>query len=53
MTAIVTSSIEISRGPDDVFSYVADRSHDPEWIDSVVSAHRDGGGLLGRVSEVG
>lgn len=46
MAAIVTSSIEVSRGPDDVFSYVADRSHDPEWIDSVVSAHRDGAGPL-------
>jgi hypothetical protein len=46
MAAIVTSSIEISRGPDEVFSYVADRSHDPEWIDSVVSAHREGAGPL-------
>jgi hypothetical protein len=41
MAAIVENSIEISRGPDEVFSYVADRSHDPEWIDSVVSAHRE------------
>src|SRR5215213_7165286 len=46
MAAIVTSSIEISRGPNEVFSYVADRSHDPEWIDSVVSAHREGAGPL-------
>jgi hypothetical protein len=46
MAAIVESSIEISRGPDEVFPYMADRSHDPEWIDSVVSAHREGAGPL-------
>src|SRR5258705_3467228 len=37
--AKVVESIEISRRPEDVFSYVADPSHQPEWIDSVVSAH--------------
>jgi carbon monoxide dehydrogenase subunit G len=46
MVAIVERSIEISRGPDEVFSYVADRSHDPKWIDSVASVHREGAGAL-------
>jgi uncharacterized protein YndB with AHSA1/START domain len=40
--AKIVASIEISRRPEDVFSYVADPSHHPEWIDSVVSAHREG-----------
>jgi uncharacterized protein YndB with AHSA1/START domain len=41
MTKVV-KSVEISRPPAYVFSYAADPSHHPEWIDSVVSAHRDG-----------
>jgi uncharacterized protein YndB with AHSA1/START domain len=36
--AKVVKSIEISRRPEDVFPYVADPSHQPEWIGSVVSA---------------
>jgi uncharacterized protein YndB with AHSA1/START domain len=41
--AEVSASIEISRRPEEVFSYVADPSHHPEWIDSVLSARREGG----------
>jgi uncharacterized protein YndB with AHSA1/START domain len=40
MPAIV-ESIEISRRPEDVFSYVADPSHHSEWIESVVSVRRE------------
>ncbi len=40
--AEIVESIEISRRPEDVFSYVADPSHHPEWIESVVSAPREG-----------
>jgi uncharacterized protein YndB with AHSA1/START domain len=46
MMAKVVESIEISRRPEDVFSYVADASHHPEWIDSVVSARREDAGPL-------
>jgi Polyketide cyclase / dehydrase and lipid transport len=41
-----------SRRPEDVFSYVADLSHHPEWIDSVVSAHRVDNGPLAVGSRV-
>lgn len=41
MTAIV-ESIEISRRPEDIFSYVTDPSHLPEWQESVVSVRREG-----------
>jgi uncharacterized protein YndB with AHSA1/START domain len=39
MTSIV-DSIEISRRPEDVFLYVTDFSHFPQWQGRVVSAHR-------------
>ena len=42
--AKVVESIEISRRPEDVFAYVADASHHPEWIDSSVSARREDAG---------
>ena len=35
--AAIVESIDISRRPEDVFSYVTDPSHFPEWQDSVVS----------------
>jgi uncharacterized protein YndB with AHSA1/START domain len=37
----VANSIEIARPPEEVFAYVTDPSHLPEWQESVVSA--DGG----------
>jgi uncharacterized protein YndB with AHSA1/START domain len=44
--AEIVESIEIARRPVDVFSYVADPSHHPEWMQSVVSASREGDGPL-------
>src|SRR6266568_3426579 len=41
MAAIVIS-VDISRRPEDVFSYVTDPSHLAEWQESVVSARRQG-----------
>jgi uncharacterized protein YndB with AHSA1/START domain len=41
MTAIA-ASIDISRRPEDVFSYATDFSHFPHWQGSVVSARRKG-----------
>jgi uncharacterized protein YndB with AHSA1/START domain len=51
MPAIV-ESIEISRRPEDVFSYAAEPSHHPEWIESVVSARREGDAPLAVGSRV-
>ncbi|MGH3109906.1 MAG: SRPBCC family protein [Gaiellaceae bacterium] len=42
--APIVHSVEIDRGPDDVFAYVTDPSRFTEWQDAVVSArlHDDG-----------
>jgi len=40
--AAIVDSIEISRRPEDVFSYVTDPSHFPEWQESVVSVIDEG-----------
>jgi uncharacterized protein YndB with AHSA1/START domain len=40
--AAITESIEISRCPEDVFSYVTDFSHFPQWQGNVVSARQEG-----------
>jgi uncharacterized protein YndB with AHSA1/START domain len=45
--AEIIESIEISRRPEDVFSYATDFSHFPEWQGGVVSARREGEGLPG------
>lgn len=50
--AEIVGSIEISRRPGDVFSYVADPSHHPEWQESVVSARREGDAPLAVGSRV-
>src|SRR6266536_6104355 len=50
--AEIVESVEISRRPEDVFSYVADPSHHPEWIESVVSVRREGDGPLAVGSRV-
>ncbi|MFJ8015971.1 SRPBCC family protein [Streptomyces sp. NPDC096339] len=34
----ISNTIEISRSPDEVFTYVTDPTHLPEWQDSAVSA---------------
>jgi len=39
--AVHPRSIEISRRPEDVFTYVLEPLHYSEWDDSVVSAHRE------------
>jgi uncharacterized protein YndB with AHSA1/START domain len=44
--AAIVKSIEISRRPEDVFSYATDFSHFPEWQEGVVSARREGDGQL-------
>jgi uncharacterized protein YndB with AHSA1/START domain len=44
--AAITRSIDISRRPEDVFSYVTDPLHFPEWQESVVSARREGAAPL-------
>jgi uncharacterized protein YndB with AHSA1/START domain len=38
----ITKSIDISRAPADVFSYVTDPTHLPEWQESAVSVRRIG-----------
>jgi uncharacterized protein YndB with AHSA1/START domain len=40
--AEIIESIEISRRPDDVFSYATDFSHFPEWQGGVLSVRTDG-----------
>ena len=39
--ATIVESIEISRRPEDVFSYVTDPSHLPEWQESAVESRAD------------
>ena len=39
--APIVNSIEISRRPEDVFAYLADPSHVPDWQESAVSARGD------------
>lgn len=39
-------SVEIDRTPADVFAFVTDPSHFPEWQDSVVSASLEGDGPM-------
>lgn len=51
MTPIV-ESIEISRRPEDVFSYVTDPSRLPEWQESVVRVRREGDAPLAEGSRV-
>jgi uncharacterized protein YndB with AHSA1/START domain len=40
--AAIVNSVEISRRPEDVFSYVTDPSRLPEWQESVVSVRQEG-----------
>ena len=41
--ATIVESVEISRTPADVFAYVTDPSHLPEWQVSVVDVQQDDG----------
>jgi uncharacterized protein YndB with AHSA1/START domain len=42
--APIVESVEIARRPEDVFSYVTDPSHLPEWQESAVRVRREGDG---------
>jgi uncharacterized protein YndB with AHSA1/START domain len=42
--AAIVDSIDISRRPEDVFSYATDLSRYPEWQPDVVSARKEGDG---------
>lgn len=44
--AVIAESIEISRAPEDVFSYATDYSHFPQWQRRVVSARQEGAAPL-------
>ena len=50
--APIVESVEIARRPEDVFAYVTDPSHLPEWQESVVSARREGDGPIAAGSRV-
>jgi uncharacterized protein YndB with AHSA1/START domain len=50
--APIVESIEISRRPEDVFSYVTDPSRLPEWQESVVAVRREGDAPLAVGSRV-
>ena len=39
--APIVASVEISRSPEDVFAYITDPSHLPEWQESVVRVKTD------------
>jgi uncharacterized protein YndB with AHSA1/START domain len=48
----IKESVDIARRPEDVFSYVTDPSHLPEWQESAVSVRPVGDALLGVGSRV-
>lgn len=48
----IKESVDIARRPEDVFSYVADPSHLPEWQESAVSVRPVGDAPLGVGSRV-
>ncbi|RSS58863.1 SRPBCC family protein [Streptomyces sp. WAC01280] len=50
--AAITETIDISRRPADVFSYVTDPTHLPEWQESAVSVRRLGDAPLAVGSKV-
>ena len=50
--APIVASAEISRRPEDVFLYVTDPVHLPDWQESVVSAKRDDSAPAGGGSRV-
>lgn len=48
----IEETIDISRSPEDVFSYVMDPAHTPEWQESAVSARKLGDEPLGVGSQI-
>jgi uncharacterized protein YndB with AHSA1/START domain len=45
--APLTSTVEISRSPDDVFAYVTDVSRFTEWQEGLIRAHQEGEARVG------
>lgn len=45
--APIVNSIEIARRPEEIFEYLGDPSHVPEWQESAVSARQVGEGPMG------
>ena len=45
--APIVASVEIARRPEDVFAYITDPSHLPEWQDSVVRVKTEAGAPTG------
>jgi uncharacterized protein YndB with AHSA1/START domain len=43
----VTTSVEVAAPPDEVFAYVSDAEHNPEWQRGMVSARWTGAGPIG------
>jgi uncharacterized protein YndB with AHSA1/START domain len=50
--AAIVESIEIARPPEDVFAYLTDPSHMPEWQESAVRVQREGEARLAVGSRV-
>jgi uncharacterized protein YndB with AHSA1/START domain len=50
--APITVSVDVARPPEEVFAYVTDPSHLPEWQESVVSVDREGSGPASEGSRV-
>lgn len=50
--AAIVHSVEIDRGPDEVFAYVTDPARFTEWQSAVVSAHAEDSGPLQEGSRV-
>jgi uncharacterized protein YndB with AHSA1/START domain len=50
--APIVASVEVSRRPEDVFAYITDPSHLPEWQESVVRVKTDDGAPAGGGSRV-
>jgi carbon monoxide dehydrogenase subunit G len=42
---VTTATVDVNRGPDEVFAYVTDPTRFAEWQDGVVSAHMESGEL--------
>ncbi|MFE9650620.1 SRPBCC family protein [Streptomyces sp. NPDC006365] len=48
----IKETVDIDRRPEEVFSYVTDPSHLPEWQESAASAHRVGDAPIGVGSRI-
>lgn len=48
----IKETVDIDRRPEEVYSYVTDPSHLPEWQESAISAHQVGDAPIGLGSKV-